>query len=207
MARCQRSHRGTNVRDGPVQGKLASSPRILADALEKMSQIDKEISRLYVYASMMSDQDTRDEAHHGMQQEMVQLYAAWSAEISFIEPEILRFPNGAIEKFLKEEPRLQVYRFYLEDIARRAPHTLGEAEEKLLADVGTVASTPSDTYNILTNADFPYPTVTLSDGKNVKLDQAAFADLRTLPNRADREKVMSAFFRRWAATAARSARR
>jgi oligoendopeptidase F len=36
--------------------------------------------------------------------------------------------------------------------------------------------------------------VTLSNGKTVKLDQAAFADLRGLPNRGDREKVMSAFF-------------
>ena len=45
------------------------------------------------------------------------------------------------------------------------------------------------------NADFPYPTVTLSDGRTVKVDQAAYGDLRALPNRADREKVMSAFFK------------
>jgi len=36
--------------------------------------------------------------------------------------------------------------------------------------------------------------VTLSDGKSVKLDQAAYGELRALPNRADREKVMTAFF-------------
>jgi oligoendopeptidase F len=36
--------------------------------------------------------------------------------------------------------------------------------------------------------------VTLSDGKMVKIDQAAYTDLRALPDRADREKVMSAFF-------------
>ena len=36
--------------------------------------------------------------------------------------------------------------------------------------------------------------MTLSDGKSVKLDQAAFGALRALPNRADRQKVMSAFF-------------
>jgi oligoendopeptidase F len=36
--------------------------------------------------------------------------------------------------------------------------------------------------------------VTLSTGKSVKLDQAAFGELRALPNRADRQKVMSAFF-------------
>ena len=58
-----------------------------------------------------------------------------------------------------------------------------------------LAGSPSNAYGILSNADLPYPTVTLSDGKSVKLDQAAFNDLRALPNRADREKVMSAFFK------------
>ena len=33
-----------------------------------------------------------------------------------------------------------------------------------------------------------------ADGTTVKIDQAAYADLRALPNRTDREKVMSAFF-------------
>jgi oligoendopeptidase F len=44
------------------------------------------------------------------------------------------------------------------------------------------------------NAEFPYPTVTLSDGRSVRLDQQTFADLRQSPNRADREKVMAAYF-------------
>ena len=50
-----------------------SSAATLADALETMSALDKELSRLYVYASMLADQDTRDATHQGMQQEMVQL--------------------------------------------------------------------------------------------------------------------------------------
>ena len=138
-----------------------------------MSALDKDVSRLYVYASLLSDQDTRDAGHHGMQQEMVQLSTSLDAQTSFVEPEILRFPKGTVEKFVAAEPRLKVYRFYLEDIARRAPHTLGEDEEKMLADVGPLAGNPSDVYGILTNADFPYPSVTLSDGRTVKIDLAA----------------------------------
>jgi len=159
-----------------------------------MSALDKEVSRLYVYASMLADQDTRDAAHQGMRQEMVQLASNFSAQESFIEPEILRLPKGTIEKALASEPRLKVYSFYLHDIERRAAHTLGESEEKLLADAGPLESSPSEIYNIISNADFPYPSVTLSDGRTVKDDQATFADLRALPNRADREKIMSAFF-------------
>ena len=176
------------------QDKLGTSAAMLANALDKYFGFDKELSRLYVYAQMLSDQDTRDAAHLGMKQEMIQLAAAEAAEVAFLEPEILRFEKGKVDKFIRSEPRLKVYRFYLEDVARRSAHTLSAAEEKLLADMGPLAGASSSTYGILSNADFPFPSVTLSDGKAVKLDQAAFADLRALPNRSDREKVMSAFF-------------
>src|SRR4051812_33508644 len=45
------------------QGKLASSAATLAAALEKQADFSKELSREYVYASMLADQDTRDAAH------------------------------------------------------------------------------------------------------------------------------------------------
>jgi oligoendopeptidase F len=179
---------------GQFKGRLGTSAATLADALDKMYALDKELSRLFVYASLLADQDTRESEPQGMRQEMSQLAAAFGAESSYIEPEILRIPRATIEKFVASEPRLKVYRFYLEDIVRRAAHTLSDAEEKILADSGPLAGSPSNIYNILSNADFPYPTVTLSDGRSVKLDQAAFTALRTLPNRADRQKVMSAFF-------------
>jgi oligoendopeptidase F len=176
------------------KGKLVSSAAASADALDLLYTFNKELSRLFVYASMLADQDTRDSKNQGMRQEMIQLAAAFSAEASFVEPEVLRFPPGLVEKFVNAEKRLKVYEFYLKDIARRAAHTLSENEEKILADAGPLASAPSGVYGILANADFPYPTVTLSDGKTLKLDQAAFAPARGLPNRADRDKVMAAFF-------------
>jgi oligoendopeptidase F len=176
------------------QGRLSSSPATLADALETLFAFDKELSRLAAYAGMLADQDTRDSEHQGMRQEITQLAAALGAAASYIEPEVLRFPAGAVATSLSSEKRLATYRFYLEDIARRAPHTLSDSEEKLLAGLGPLAASPSNIHGILANADFPYPTVTLSDGKPVKLDQAAYGALRALPNRADREKVMAAFF-------------
>jgi oligoendopeptidase F len=179
---------------GQYRGKLMSSARTLADALETMSRLDKEISRLFVYASLLADQDTRDSMRQGMRQEMTQLSTAFNAEAAFIEPEILRADKATLEKFVAAEPPLTIYRMYLDDIVRRAAHTLSEAEEKILAGAGPMAGSPASIFNILSNADFPYPTVSISDGRAVKLDQAAFNDLRALPNRADREKVMSAFF-------------
>jgi len=176
------------------KGRLASSPATLADALDKLFTLDKQLSRVAVYASLLADQDTRDSGHQGMRQEMSQLASTFGAESAYIEPEVLRFPDGTVARHLAAEPRLKPYAFYLQDIARRAPHTLSENEEKILANLGPLAGSPSNTFNILSNADFPYPTVTLSDGKSATIDQAGFTLLRGVPNRADREKVMSSFF-------------
>jgi hypothetical protein len=78
---------------------------------EMVSRLDKELSRLYVYASMLSDEDTRDSTAQGKQQEMQQLYARFGAEASFVEPEIVKMGSGATEKALATEPRLSSHVF------------------------------------------------------------------------------------------------
>ena len=176
------------------EGTLGASPKTLADALEVMSRLDKELTRLYVYASMLSDEDTRQSGPQGMQQEMQHIAAAFAAQASFIEPEIIKIGSSAIEKAIAAEPRLKPYTFQLRDISRRAAHTLSDAEEKILADAGPLAASPSNVYTILTNADFPYPTITMHDGKTVKINQAGYTELRASQNRDDRKASMSAFF-------------
>jgi oligoendopeptidase F len=176
------------------QGKLASSSQQLADALEAHSRLEKELKRLSVYAGLISDQDTRVSAYQQMQQEMIQLRSTFGAETAYIEPEILKMDNGTLDRFITQEPRLLVYRHYLDDVTRRRAHTLSEAEEKLLAGALVMASGPSSVYNIFSNADFPYPTTVLSDGKTVKLNDAAYELYRASPVREDRQKVMTAFF-------------
>ena len=176
------------------QGKLGSSAATLADALDRTYALSKELNRAYVYAGLLADQDTRDAGRQGMQQEMTQVGAAFGAAVAFMEPEILKFEKGTTVRFIANEPRLKKYEFYLNDIERRAAHTLTDKEEALLAMAGPLAGAPSNTYGILANADFPYPTVTLSDGSSVVVNQANFTAYRGVPNRKDRETVMAAFF-------------
>ncbi len=177
-----------------LQGTLASSPKHLADALELSSRLEKELNRLFVYAGLISDQDTRVSAYQAMKQEMLQLGARFGAETAFIEPEILKIDKATVDRFVAEEPRLKVYRQYLDDIQRRRAHTLNDAEEKILAGAGVMAGAPASIFGIFADADFPYPTVVLSDGKSVKLDKAAFSLYRAGSSREDRQKVMAAFF-------------
>ena len=89
----------TSPRLREYQGKLTSSATLLADALDTRYAFDKELSRLYVYAGMLADQDTRDPVHEGMRQEMVQLASALASAGAFIEPELLRADRATIGRF------------------------------------------------------------------------------------------------------------
>jgi oligoendopeptidase F len=176
------------------QGTLGSSAARMADCLETESRMERELRRLSAYAGLISDQDTRVSTYQGMKQEIVQLFSAFGAETAYIAPEILKIDSATLARTIDQEPRLHVYRHYLDDVTRRRPHTLSEPEEKLLAASAVMAAGPSTVFRIFKNADFPNPSVVLSDGKSVKLNDSAYELQRASSVREDREKVMAAFF-------------
>jgi len=106
-------------------------------------------------ASMLAEQDTRVSEPQGMQQEMQQLYANFAGQAAFIEPEVLRIGSPKVEAFLKAEPRLAPYAFYLRDIVRREAHTLSDPDEKLLADAGPLSGSAAPVDPILATAELP----------------------------------------------------
>ncbi|HET7826501.1 MAG TPA: M3 family oligoendopeptidase, partial [Anaeromyxobacter sp.] len=99
-----------------------------------------------------------------------------------------------VRGFVAQEPGLAQYRFFLEDVLRWRPHTLGAGEERIAADAGDLESVGGEVFTVLENADLPWPTVKLSTGEEVRLDTAGFSFARTSRAREDREKVFSAFF-------------
>ncbi len=178
------------------KGTLGTSAQKLLACLDLSSDLTMELNRLYSYASMNSDQDTRDSKYLAMQQEMSQVFSTFAAKGAFIEPEILKMDQATIAQYLGQEKKLEIYKQYLDDILRRKAHTGTEGEEKIIADAGLMSDSPQNIYGIFADADFPYPEVTLIDGKSVKLTKAVFSLYRTLPNREDRKKVFAAFFGR-----------
>jgi oligoendopeptidase F len=176
------------------KGKLAESASQLLQCMETLSNINKEFGRIYSYASMISDQDTRVSKYLGMKSELSQLGTKLSSAASYIEPEILKIEKSTIDKFFAENSGLKIYRQYIDDIIRRKEHTGTEAEEKIIAAAGLIASTADDVYNVFSNADFPDAEVQLTNGQKVKLDKSAFALYRANTNRADRKLVFDAFF-------------
>jgi oligoendopeptidase F len=177
-----------------LKGTLAHSASKLKSSLDFYFDLKKEVARLSAYAAMYSDQDTRQSVPLSMKQEISQLGTRLNSLAAFIAPEILEIPEDTLQAFYAGEPALGIYRHYLADVFRRSEHTLNEKEEKIVAEAGLMSDTPQEVNSILTNADLPYKTITLSDGKQVRVDPTNYVFYRASPNRSDRIKVFESFF-------------
>ncbi|MDA3952009.1 MAG: oligoendopeptidase F [Bacteroidales bacterium] len=181
-----------NIQD--FKGTLTQSSEQLLAALEYYASVNKELARLRLYASLNSASDTREMKYSGMVKELQQITADLFANASFFKPEILESEWKLIEGFIKSEPKLKLYEKGLKDIFRLQEHTLSESEEKIIALSRMITGNAYSIYNTFTNAEMPYPIITLSDGQEVNLSKAGYSKYRAIANRSDRELVFETFW-------------
>ena len=176
------------------KGKLTQSADNLLACFELSSKINREAYKLYLYANMPSDLDTRDMKYSGMKKELQQLFTDYAAKVAFIDPEILSTEWSVIEGFIKEEPKLKIYEKGLKDLFRQQKHVLSEPEERILALSNMATGTASSVYNTFKDAEMPNPEVTLSTSEKAVLSSAGYGKYRATSNRADRELVFREFW-------------
>lgn len=166
----------------------------LADALDERSRIQRELQRIVAYARLQTCEDARDPSRQARLHAATQLASDFCQACVFVEPSLIELGASTIEAFVTEEPRLAVYRVYLDDVARRADHVLSEREEHVLVAARSLARAAYGAYHVFANVEFQYPEVILSDGRRALIDPIAYTELRGTPDPVDRERVSTAFF-------------
>jgi len=180
-----------------LQGTLGQGPQSLLKASDQISQVYKEVARVYVYANLMADEDTRIAENEERSQLARRLFTDFGSAISWYSPELLAIGERKIQQFLAAEPGLEKHRFGIENTLRQAPHTLSGEIEAVLAKTAQLTGGPDAIYSILANANMPWPEVTLSDGKTLRLSQAGYSAGRQAPVREDRKMVFDTFWTVW----------
>ena len=176
------------------KGTLSNSPEELLACLKYSSELGKKFGKLYSYASMKSDQDTRVADYNAKKKEISQIGTEYSSLAAFVEPEILEMKIETLSGFIEDNEELKDYKVYLMDLQRTKNHTLSEKEEKIIAEAGRMAGSPASIFSTFINAELPYPDVTLSNGETVTLNLANYNRYRSLPNRDDRKLVFDTFW-------------
>lgn len=180
---------------GSYKGRLGEGAETLAAFLVAQSDIGRTASRVYTYASLNADADLRVSANQERQAQAIDLFTAIGEATAWSTPEILSLGKAKIDGFIASNETLKKrFDFALADTLRQAEHTLSPEGETLLAGVGSPLSGPSDIREQLVASDIPWPTVTLSTGKQVRLDDQAYTLNRDAPDRADRKLVFDTFW-------------
>ncbi len=156
------------------KGTLSEGPEQLAKALELRDKIEPRISRVFVYASLLADQDTRVSENQALETKARSLAVNYSQATSWFEPELIALTHDRIEDWMNEEPRLRLYDQAFDNLFRQQKHILSPREEELLAMAGEVRAVPGTAYNLLSNADLKFPTIKDEKGRDRELDDSAF---------------------------------
>jgi oligoendopeptidase F len=182
------------------KGTLGSSADTLAAALVLQSDLGRTAGRVYTYISLKADADLRIAANQEKQAQAIDMYTALGEATSWIAPELLALGAAKIDGFIASNAALKSrFDFYLADIVRQAEHTLSPEGEILLAGTSSAFQGARDIREQLVASDIPWPTVTLSTGKKVRLDDQAYTLNRDAPNRADRKLVFDTFWAEYGA--------
>lgn len=178
----------------PFKGHLGGGPAPLLKALLAEEALGKDVARVDLYAMLSRDTDTRDSETQAMVSRTQSLDTAFATAWAWFEPEVLALGTERVQAYLAQEPGLVPFRPVLDDILRRRPHTLGQAEERVISRCADNAGTAESVYALFTNAELPFPEVTLTSGKKVRLDQAGYGRYRASTVRADRDIVFRTFW-------------
>ena len=179
------------------EGRATEDPETLQDTLETYESIMREVANVGAYARMRSDEDTTDNDYQALATRAQALSSKASSAASFLEPEIQDLDRGTVEDYIDENPDLEQYDHFFDDVLRMKPHTRSAEIENLLAELGEVLGSTGEVYNMLVNADVEFPSVEDPDGEPQRITLNNFTTLQEDPDREFRRDVYETFYDEW----------
>ena len=177
-----------------LEGHLLDSAESLLDITERYLELSRRLEKLYVYAHMKNDQDTRVAKYQEYYAKAMALYSQLDQVFSFYEPEFMAITKEQYQNFLAEEPKLQPYKHFFDKLLQNKDHVLSQREEELLAGAGEIFGAASETFAILDNADIVFPFVKDEDGNEVQLSHGVYMRLVESKNREVRRGAYEALY-------------
>ena len=177
-----------------LAGHLLDSADSLLKTTEVQLDLMRRIEKLYSYAHMKNDQDTRVAKYQEYQAKGMAIYSEFGQTFAFYEPEFMAITEDQYQAFLTEKPELQIYQHYFDKLLQKKEHILTQREEELLAGAGEIFSAAGETFAILDNADIVFPVVHNEAGEEVQLTHGNYISLVESKNREVRKEAYEALY-------------
>ena len=141
------------------KGTLDQGADALFEALSYRDTIYQRMGKLYTYAHLKGDQDTTNSFYQAMESRAKTLYVKISTALSYLAPELLSIPEEELNSLVENNDNLKVYKHEFEEMNAYRAHILPAEQEAILAQMGEVTGSSSETFSKLNNADLTFPSV------------------------------------------------
>lgn len=162
----------------------------IIDSLE----ISRKLNKLYAYASMKSDEDVSNNDNQELKNKVINLYDLATANMFFVDTELLKEDYAKIEKFYQDEPKLLEHEVNIKDTFRYKKHTLSDVEEKLLSNISKAFGNDEQTYGYLTDSDMTFGTIKNEDNREVELTDTNYSIYIKSKDRRVRKEAFDALY-------------
>mgnify|MGYP001789331238 FL=1 len=176
-------------------GHLLDSAQTLLDTTNAYLELSRRLAKVYVYAHMKNDQDTRVANYQAYQSKGMSLYSLLGETFAFYEPEFMAITDEQYKDFVSEVPALEQYGHYFDRLLEKKEHVLSQKEEELLAGAGEIFAAGGETFEILDNADIVFPTVHDDKGEEVQLTHGNYISLVESKDRAVRKEAYEGLYK------------
>ncbi|MEO3409536.1 oligoendopeptidase F [Levilactobacillus brevis] len=177
-----------------LKGQLAQSGVALYRVTTAVFDLNRQLERVYVYASLNNDQDTGNAAAQALMGQAESLVATVGAATAWFEPEVLALSADQLQTLIDNDPRLADYQHVFDVLGQQRAHTLSVAEEKLLAGASDIFGASAKTYSVLSDADLKFPVVQDEAGNDVRLSEGLYGVLLQSTTPRVRQQAFEALY-------------
>lgn len=162
--------------------------------LKQREELSFLFNKLYAYAMLYVDEDTRETTAQSLLDRAKQLSVKVSSATSFFMPYLLSLDEDTLKGYISTEERLAYFEEDLFDSFRYKQHVLSKEQEGVLSQLGEALSVPSQTFGMLNNADIKFGEVTGKKGEAVELTRGMYAKLIEDEDREKRKEAYKAYY-------------
>lgn len=173
------------------EGKL-NDKDVLLSFLRANDEYMMELEKLFVYANLKHDEDTRDAAGVSRYGRVNMLYSKYCSAVAFYEPEMAGLGKDFLADLLKL-PDFAPYDYQIKCLIKNLSHVPSAEEQKLVALAGETLNSFHDIFAMINNADLPLPEIEF-EGKKIKLSHGLYGLILHSPDREKRKEAYEKYY-------------
>ena len=176
------------------KGKVLEGAKGLLEVFKVEEELMLKVEQLSIYSFLRKDQDSTDPLYAELYAKTRNLSSRFYAEWSFLKPELLSIEEDVLLGYVDELEELKVYKFELEKLNKKRPHTLDPEQEKIIAMAGEALSASDETFAALNNADVEFEAVEDKDGNKHTLTHGTYGTYMESTDRILRKNTFHALY-------------